>query len=140
MEKITSIRAVGMEIPLGVDFPTSYRYRTTEDNKRITHHVFVKIKMGELVGIGEGTELDRFTGGTSDTMEAIINTQFVPLLTGLSLEEALVTFRRSIMSYPHNPGAKLGIEMALYDLWGKNRGLPLYELLGGRMRSEVPTM
>jgi len=138
MEKITSIRAVGMEIPLGVDFPTSYRYRTTKDQKRITHHVFVKMEMEGLVGVGEGTELDKFTGGTSQTMEAIIHTQFAPLLEGLSLEEALTTFRRAILSYPHNPGAKLGIEMALYDLWGKKRGVPLYELLGGRMRTQVP--
>ena len=138
MSTITSIRAVGMEIPLGVDFPTSYRYRTTKDQKRITHHVFVKMEMGNLVGFGEGTELDRFTGGTSRTMEEIINTQFAPLLKGLSLEEALMTFRRAIMSYPHNPGAKLGVEMALYDLWGKKREVPLYELLGGRMRTEVP--
>lgn len=138
MEKITLIRAKGMEIPLRVDFPTSYKYQLTEDRKRITHHVFVKIEMGEWTGMGEGTELDRFTGGTSRTMEEIIRSQFVPLLTGLTLEEALVTFRRDIMSYPHNPGAKLGVEMALYDLWGKHRGLPLYELLGGRMRKEVP--
>jgi len=138
MEKITSIRAVGMEIPLGVDFPTSYTYRTTADKKRITHHVFVKIEMGGLVGVGEGTELDRFTGGTSRTMEEIINTQFAPQIKGLGLEEALAAFRTAVMPYPHNPGAKLGVEMALYDLWGKLRGVPLYELLGGRMRNEVP--
>lgn len=138
MNTITAIRAVGMEIPLGVDFPTSYRYRTTKDQMRITHHVFVKVEMGEWVGLGEGTELDRFTGGTSRTMEEIINSQFIPLLEGLTLENALTAFRRLIMPYPHNPGAKLGLEMALYDLWGKTRGIPLYELLGGRMRTEVP--
>ena len=138
MDKITSIRAMGMEIPLGVDFPTSYDHRLTEDRKRITHHVFVKIKLGDWVGVGEGTELDQFTGGISRTMEEIINIQFAPLLMGLTLEEALMAFRKTILSYPHNPGAKLGVEMALYDLWGKQRGLPLYDLLGGRMRTEIP--
>jgi L-Ala-D/L-Glu epimerase len=100
--------------------------------------VFVKIVLGDQIGVGEGTELDRFTGGTSRTMEEIINSQLAPLLMGLSLEAAFEVFRREIMTYPHNPGAKLGLEMALYDLWGKQRKLPLYELLGGRMRKKVP--
>ncbi|MBW1994069.1 MAG: hypothetical protein JRI77_06405, partial [Deltaproteobacteria bacterium] len=138
MEKITSIQAVAREIPLAVDFPTSYDFRDKRVGKRITHHVFVRIAMGNLTGMGEGTELDRFTGGTSRTMQEIIESQFAPLLIGLTLEEALVKFRSSVMAYPHNPGAKLGVEMALYDLWGKQRAIPLYELLGGRMRKQVP--
>lgn len=31
-----------------------------------------------------------------------------------------------------------GIEMALWDLWGKSLGLPVYKLLGGAMRERVP--
>lgn len=34
--------------------------------------------------------------------------------------------------------AKAGVEMALWDLWGKRLGLPVYQLLGGKLRDTVP--
>ncbi len=138
MEKITDLKVCGREIPLSVDFPTSYKYRIKKGEGRITHHVFVRLQAGDLTGWGEGTELTMFTGGTSSTMEEIIRSQFASEIIGLTLSEAFRAFRRIIMRHPHNPGAKLGIEMALYDLLGKKRGIPLYEILGRRMRDEIP--
>jgi L-alanine-DL-glutamate epimerase-like enolase superfamily enzyme len=39
-----------------------------------------------------------------------------------------------------NPGAKSAMDMALYDLQAKALGVPLYMLLGGLVREEVPIM
>src|SRR5919201_796258 len=36
-----------------------------------------------------------------------------------------------------NPFAKAAIEMALYDVWGKAEGRPVFELLGGACRPLV---
>ncbi|MBW2037527.1 MAG: hypothetical protein JRI41_08640, partial [Deltaproteobacteria bacterium] len=138
MEKITELKVRSREIPLSVDFPTSYTYPPGEGRGRITHHVFVRIRAGDHTGYGEGIELTMFTGGTSRTMEEIIRSYFAEVILGCSVDDALIRFRELIMSHPHNPGAKLGVEMALYDLLGKIRGVPLYELLGRRMRSEIP--
>ena len=38
----------------------------------------------------------------------------------------------------HNPFTKAAVEMALWDLAGKAAGVPVYQLLGGRLRDEVP--
>jgi L-alanine-DL-glutamate epimerase-like enolase superfamily enzyme len=138
MEKITDLKVWAQEIPLAVDFPTSYKYRIKPEEGRITHHVFVRLQAGNLTGWGEGTELTMFTGATSSTMAEIIRSQFASSILGLTLNGAFRAFREIIVRHPHNPGAKLGIEMALYDLLGKKLGVPLYELLGRRMRNEIP--
>ena len=38
-----------------------------------------------------------------------------------------------------NPFTKAAVEMALWDLAGKALGVPVYQLLGGRVRDVVPT-
>jgi L-alanine-DL-glutamate epimerase-like enolase superfamily enzyme len=42
------------------------------------------------------------------------------------------------MGHPHNPGAKLGLELALYDLLAKTRSCPLSDLLGRRRIDKIP--
>ena len=37
-----------------------------------------------------------------------------------------------------NYGAKAAIEMALFDIMGKHFWVPLYDLLGGRVREKLP--
>ncbi len=138
MEKITELKVCSREIPLSIDFPTSYKHPFREGQGRVTHHVFVRLSAGDLTGYGEGTELTMFTGGTSRTMEEIIREHFTEVILGCTIGDAFRVFREVIMRHPHNPGAKLGVEMALYDLLGKARAVPLYELLGRRMRDEIP--
>ena len=137
MTTITDLQVWGLEIPLNVDFPTSYKHMVEKNEVFITQHVFVRLKAGDLIGWGEGTELTMFTGGTSRTQAEIVSSLFRPVILGLTLDQAFQAFRRIIMAHPHNPGAKLGLEMALYDLLSKKHGVPLYELLGRRMRDEV---
>ena len=67
--------------------------------------------------------------------------EWVPRLLGLDTAgttrinevlDGLCTFsRRSLL-------VKAGIEMAVWDLLGKERGLPVWELLGGRLRESIP--
>jgi L-alanine-DL-glutamate epimerase-like enolase superfamily enzyme len=136
-EKITSVDVRGREIPLAFDFPDSYKDRASTGERYMTHHVFVRVRAGEFTAWGEGTELRMFTGGTSSTMAEIIQTQFTPHIIGSTIKQAFQIFHQKIRPYPNNPGAKLGLEMALYDLLAKTRGCPLYELLGRRRHDKV---
>lgn len=67
--------------------------------------------------------------------------EWAPRLIGLDTDDLTVinatldefcTFsRRSLL-------VKAGIEMAVWDLLGKERGLPVYKLLGGKLRDRIP--
>lgn len=129
---LTAVNVVGREIGFATDFPTSY------DDHGPTHHVFVRIQGEGVVGYGEGSALKWFTGDTSETMESIIRSEFAPRLEGLSTENALGTFRDLASRLPGHPGAKAGIEMALFDLRAKELGVPVHSLLGQVRRDEIP--
>jgi L-alanine-DL-glutamate epimerase-like enolase superfamily enzyme len=137
MQKITDLQVWARDIPLSLSFPTSYESEGQVGEIFKTQHVFVRLEAGDLVGRGEGTELTMFTGGTSETMAEIVRSVFRPLILGLTLDHAFRVFRKKIMRHPNNPGAKLSVEMALYDLLSKKLKVPFYELFGRRMRDEI---
>jgi len=96
------------------------------------------------------------TGETMDTVgaEYIINENIGPALAGrdpLDIEGILFDLAGWQRLAPHTPmpvfmrgnggpylSAVSGVEMALWDLAGKALGVPVYRLLGGRVRSRIP--
>ena len=38
-----------------------------------------------------------------------------------------------------NPFTKAAVEMVLWDIAGKSLGVPVYQLLGGKVRDLIPT-
>lgn len=129
---ITDIDVVGREIPYDHAFPTSY------GDSRPTQHVFVRIQAADTVGYGEGSALTQFTGETTGTMTAVVQSEFEPHLTGTAVEPALGRFRALAHRLPGNPAAKAGVEMALLDLRAKQVGVPLRVLLGPLRREAIP--
>jgi L-Ala-D/L-Glu epimerase len=83
-----------------------------------------------LVGLGEGYP-DHFYGETPETMAAVFPLllesigPFEPTLDGL-----LETERRMAASIRGAGGARCAIDIALHDLAGKVRGVPVHELRG----------
>ena len=51
------------------------------------------------------------------------------------IEALTAKMRRAVAG---NPFTKSGMEMALWDILGKSVGLPVYRLLGGKVRDTVP--
>jgi|GEM_PF-360704 muconate cycloisomerase/chloromuconate cycloisomerase len=129
---ITSIDVVSREIPYAEAFPTSY------DDQRPTQHVFIRIRTADEVGYGEGSALKWFTGETADTMASIVRSEFVPVIEGKSVSEALGSCRQLTARLPGNPGASAGVEMALLDLRAKQIGVPVRDLLGQARRESIP--
>ena len=131
--KITAADVVGERIPLADDFPVSY-----EDHVD-TEHLFVRLHTDEgLVGYGEGTALPWFTGETLPGMVAAAEEWLLPTVLEKPLEKAVAEFDQRANAFPHNPGSKAAVELALLDLRGKRAGVPVRELLGPTVREEIP--
>jgi L-alanine-DL-glutamate epimerase-like enolase superfamily enzyme len=88
------------------------------------------------VGLGE-------TYPAADEAEAVIHGRLAPVLMGRDPRdvEKLWADQFLAVSYAGWAGAEMraisAVDLALWDLWGKSTGLPVYRLLGGRARDAV---
>ncbi len=105
--------------------------------------VLVRLRCADGVeGVGEGTTIGGLTyGGESpEGIKLAIDAYFTPLLIGAdSTRPAVImdSLRRSIID---NRFAKNAVETALLDIQGKRLGVPVSELLGGRIRDRLPVL
>src|SRR5271169_972357 len=98
------------------------------------HWVYARVYAGEIYGTGEGF--------FAPELEAVVN-QFGRLLIGedaLEINRLLEKMRWA--SIPSgfsgvNAHAISAIEIALFDLVGKYRNIPVYSLLGGKIRDKI---
>ena len=94
------------------------------------------------VGIGEATTIGGLAYGdeSPEGVKLAIDTYFAPLLSGADAVRPAEAMRRIGKSIVGNHFAKCAVETALLDMQGKRLGLPVSELLGGRLRESVPVL
>lgn len=92
------------------------------------------------VGVGEGTTIGGLAYGAEspEGMKLAIDTFFAPLLIGADANRvpALMAWLNRFIR--DNRFAKCAVQTALYDALGQRTGLPISELLGGRLRDSLP--
>jgi mannonate dehydratase len=91
-----------------------------------------------LYGLGCATFHQRFAA-----VVAALSTHVAPLLIGQRVSDIseigrMLDFSAYWRSGPVLNSALSGVDMALWDIAGKRAGMPVYELLGGRLRGDVP--
>lgn len=131
--KITDIRAIPLLIPLRPMQPASGWAAWSGKQ------VVIRVLTDEgPEGVGE-----TFAYGSPLALAALIQDAFKPLLVGrdpLQVDDLSDLMQRSAVNYARR-GLGIygigGVEMALWDLLGKVRGVPLYELLGGLVRPRL---
>jgi L-alanine-DL-glutamate epimerase-like enolase superfamily enzyme len=130
--KITDIQTIPLFIPMQEEPPLAPLGETS------AHHTLIQVFTDEgFVGLGEAF---RFA---PKTMAMFIDEALKPLLIGqnpLQIEKLWelmykTTYRYGRMGLPLH--AISGVEIALWDILGKNRDLPVYEMLGGACRDCV---
>ena len=129
--QIATIRA----IPVNIPFVAPYRFSYGSIASLTKTLVEVMTDDG-LVGWGEAADGDR---------SGAIN-ELAPRLIGMDPLDLDTIERAIVPGYAYSPwadvqGAKRSfgaIELALWDIRGKAEGRPLYELLGGAVRTEIP--
>ena len=113
---------------------------------KLGNYVLVRVHTDEgIQGLGEATvikewggDYGRYFGESPELTVAVIESVLAPAVIGLdpfAIEKAHHTMDLAIKGYPY---AKTALDEALYDIKGKALGVPVYELLGGLYREEIP--
>lgn len=85
------------------------------------------------IGYGEAPPTVAITGEDIGTIERNIKECIFPAIKGMSLgDDVFETLHASI---PKNTSAKACVDIALYDLLSRSKGVPLYEYLGGKNKT-----
>ena len=100
-----------------------------------TNWIFVRVRLDDgAEGVGEGS---------LNGWEPLVRT-YCTLLADDFRGRDLADVRARLATYPHSPGglvasaAKSAIEQALVDAEARSRGVPAWQLLGGKRRDRVP--
>ena len=93
-----------------------------------------------ITGLGEGTTIGGLSYGAEspEGMKLAIDQYIAPILKSANparVPETMIAIRKAIKG---NNFAKCAVETALLDAWGKRVGLPMSELVGGRLRDRLP--
>jgi len=133
--KITRIEAIPVNVPLKKGLTT----KTAHGEHIDSPYVIVKIHTDDgIIGLGEATLSPRWSGETQAGCLAAIDQLIGPVLVGkdpTQVHECRAAMNRVIKL---NPFTKCAVEMALWDIAGKAVGKPVHQLLGGKVRSEIP--
>ncbi len=131
--KIASFRCYLIEEEAVSQLTTSYGPAPA-----IRPHVILELETDDgQVGYGEASPLPRFTGETVESIKLLLETQFVPAILGSNPLD-LAALHGKLAFLPGNHTAKCCVDMALHDLIGRRLGEPVYNLLGGACRKEIP--
>src|SRR4051812_8577621 len=131
--KITRIETIPIRVPIKPDLAI----KSGRGGAHTTPpFLLVRVEADEgLAGIGEVFCPPRWSGEDQFTAKHFIDESFAPLRLGQDPTTTPVESLTRNFTDPvaGNPFTKAGVEMALWDLLGKSRGVPVYELLGGRV-------
>jgi L-alanine-DL-glutamate epimerase-like enolase superfamily enzyme len=134
--KIEKVEAIPVRVPLAAGMTT----KTAHGDHVTSDYVIVRVLTDDgLIGLGEATVSALWSGETSRSTVAAITDLIGPALIGM--DPTRIHSIRGVMDFliKLNPFTKAAVEMALWDITGKAVGLPVYRLLGGKVREVIPT-
>ncbi len=132
--RIRSIKAIAVSLPLIKPVKMAFEAINNAEN------LLVRIETKEgVVGWGEATSAPTMTGETLGSMVAAVR-YLSDKLVGMEADQIAAVMHRSGQYLYANNSAKAAIEMALFDVWGKAKGQPVFELLGGAKRTRIPAL
>ena len=134
--KLTDVQTIRLRAPI----PTEGQVfsRSGVRNARSTTLVRVETDEG-ISGIGSAS-------GNGELIELIVAKVIKPLIVGMDPTDIEAIWDKAYVRGGHKEFgsrgigvvALSGVDIALWDILGKARGLPVYQLLGGKSREKVP--
>jgi o-succinylbenzoate synthase len=131
--KIAKIETAEVNIPLVTPFKTALR---TVDS---VNDIVVRITADDgQTGYGEAPPTAVITGETKGSIRCAIEEFLAPPLIGMEIKNLDGIMKVLHKSMIKNTSAKAAVDMAVYDLFAKSCGMPLYKVLGGS-KGEIET-
>ncbi|MCK5553637.1 MAG: hypothetical protein KAJ09_10870 [Deltaproteobacteria bacterium] len=132
-----SLEVCEIEIfPLFIPFKRPHKISLGQAGGREIVVLKVKTKNG-VVGLGEAVSHPAFSGETLECLQGAVHFLAECVIGENALHLNKINALMDERLYG-NYGAKAAIEMALFDIVGKYLQVPLYDLLGGKMREKLP--
>ena len=137
MAKIERIEAVLVDVPT----IRSHVLAMATMNSQVLCLVRLYCSDG-IVGLGEATTIGGLSYGpeSPETIKLAIDTYFAPVLKGCDATRPAQAMAQLSTQIVGNNFAKCAIETALLDAQGKRAGLPVSELIGGRLHDRLPVL
>ena len=133
--KIVDIQTTVVSLPRAETLTTSYGSTGSATT------LIVELLTDEGIrGVGQTAVAPRSYGETAEGMAANIMAHLAPAVAGespLHIEKLCAKMQAAL---PDHWSSHAGIEMALWDLKGKAFGVPVYQLLGGKLHDGVKLM
>jgi muconate cycloisomerase len=123
------------------DVPTIRPHKLSVATMNTQTLVLVRIRCGDgIEGWGEATTIGGLSYGeeSPESIKVNIDTHIAPLLIGQDATRVAACMARIRKIIQGNRFAKCAIETALMDAQARRLGIPLSELLGGRVRDALP--
>ncbi|RSZ27286.1 muconate/chloromuconate family cycloisomerase [Acinetobacter bereziniae] len=126
-----------------VEIPTIRPHKMAVATMQTQTLVLIKITTEDgFVGWGEATTIGGLGYGeeSPESVQTNIDTYFAPLLktlSGLNIAQTMQVIQRNING---NRFAKCAVQTALLDIQSQRLGIPVSELLGGRLRDTISVL
>jgi L-alanine-DL-glutamate epimerase-like enolase superfamily enzyme len=124
-----------------VSLPRAATLKTSYGSGDVATTVLIELITDEgLTGIGQTAVAPRSYGETAEGIAVNIRTHLIPEVLGEEPYDIERLNRKLQAALPHHWSSHAGVELALWDLKGKALGVPVYQLLGGKVRDGVDLM
>ena len=126
-----------------VEIPTIRPHKMAVATMQTQTLVLIRIETEEgFIGWGEATTIGGLGYGeeSPESIKTNIDTYFAPLLKSLHVPNIAQTMQMLKKNINGNRFAKCAIQTALLDIHAQRLGLPLSEILGGRLRDSIPVL
>ena len=139
------MRIIAIDCSL-VNLPMRRPHRWAALTTPLGSYVLVTVRTDNgLSGWGEATVLaqwggdfGRYYGETPTTVLHVIEDLLWPVLKGADPRQHRRLYAEMDKAVRGHPYAKMAVDAAILDLVAQNAGIPVYELLGGQHRTEIP--
>lgn len=123
--KITNVRLGRISVPLWVPFKTALRQVNSVEDIIVEIHTDTG-----AVGYGEAPPTGAVTGDTTGSIIGAFQDHIIPTLLGRDIDDFETLTQDVQHCIVKNNSAKAAADMALWDLYGKKYGIPVYKMWG----------